>query len=80
MNMHWRFTSESPHEVALEYGYWMGGARVTLDGDEVFRRGWSPLTSGMEARFCVDDKPCFLRVRWRFLRYETELWVDGKLY
>ncbi len=80
METHWNLELESAHEIILRYGYWMGDARITVDGGEVYRRGWSPLTSGMEARFVIDGKPCFLRVRWRFLRYETELWVDGKLY
>jgi hypothetical protein len=80
MDTHWKFTIETAHEVALEYGYWMADARVTVDGEEVYGRGWTPFRSGMEARFVIDGKPCFMRVRWRFLRYETELWVDGKLY
>jgi len=75
----WTFDLETTHQVALRYGFWSGAATVTVDGDEVFGRGWTPFRSGMEARFNIDRIPCFVRVRWRFLRYETELWMDGKL-
>ncbi len=80
MDTRWTLTLDKPHEIAMQYGYWLAAARVTVDGEEVYRRGWTPLKSGMEARFTLDGRPVLLRVRWRFLRYETELWVDGKLY
>ncbi len=75
----WTFDVDKPHRVALDYGFWSGTARVALDGEEVFSRGWAPFKSGVEARFNIDELPCLLRVRWRFFRYETELWLDGKL-
>jgi len=66
------------HVVELEHGYWSGKRVIKLDGQKVDEsRKW--FDTGTEHRFKINEHQCILRILYRTLHYDYELYVDGHL-
>ncbi len=75
----WSVSCPGNHTVSLDHGFWSGRAAIIIDGQEVYRRGFTVFDTGFEHRFRIDDMPCLIRVLNRPFAFTHELWVDGRL-
>lgn len=55
-------TDGGTHAVALEWGYWGGRRKVTVDG-EVVDESTIPLRAKSTQRFELDGRPCVVRTK-----------------
>ena len=68
---------EGGRAVRLDYAYWTGVRRVSVDGEEIARA--KNISLRWSHRFALDGRPAELRVRLRWLlALEAELEVDGR--
>jgi hypothetical protein len=76
----WNVKLDTPHTVRVEHSSAISEkVVVTLDGKEIYRRNGKFWDTGMEHRFLLDGKPCILRILYRTLSYDCELWADARL-
>lgn len=75
--MQWLW-QDGPRLVRLDYAYWTGVRRVSVDGEEIARA--RNLAWRWSHRFRLGDAPAELRVRIRWLvALDAELEVDGRV-
>ena len=76
----WTIPGAKPHTVHVEHSpFFLGKARILVDGQEIYRRKYSLYDTGFEHRFDLDGLPAIVRALYRTWHYQYELWVDGKL-